>query len=60
MGTTLALAGEANLLDEHGNMPGITDLRVESTAATLVRCSGSGIHRAVESAAGVKREVERA
>ncbi len=56
MGTTLALAGEANLLDEHGNMPGINGpFVVDSTAATIGPMAGvPGATALIESAAGVE------
>jgi len=56
MGTTLAVAGEANLLDEHGNMPGINGpFLVDSTAATIGPLLGvPGATALIESAAGVE------
>jgi len=56
MGTTLAVAGEANLLDEHGNMPGINGpFVVDSTAATIGPLLGvPGATALIESAAGVE------
>jgi AGZA family xanthine/uracil permease-like MFS transporter len=56
MGTTLALAGEANLLDKHGNMPGINGpFVVDSLAATVGPLFGvPGSTALIESAAGVE------
>jgi len=56
MGTTLAVAGEANLLDENGNMPGINGpFVVDSIAATIGPVVGVPSATAlIESAAGVE------
>ncbi len=56
MGTTLAVAGEAKLLDKDGNMPGINGpFVVDSTAATLGPILGvPGATALIESAAGVE------
>jgi AGZA family xanthine/uracil permease-like MFS transporter len=56
MGTTLAVAGEANLLDKDGNMPGINGpFVVDSTAATIGPLVGvPGATALIESAAGVE------
>jgi len=56
MGTTLAVAGEANLLDENGNMPGINGpFVVDSIAASIGPLAGVPSATAlIESAAGVE------
>ena len=56
MGTTLAVAGEANLLDENGNMPGINGpFVVDSIAASIGPLFGVPSATAlIESAAGVE------
>lgn len=56
MGTTLALAGEANLLDENGNMPAINGpFVVDSIAASIGPLGGVPSATAlIESAAGVE------
>jgi AGZA family xanthine/uracil permease-like MFS transporter len=56
MGTTLAVGDKANLLDEHGNMPGINGpFVVDSCAATVGPLFGvPGMTALIESAAGVE------
>jgi AGZA family xanthine/uracil permease-like MFS transporter len=56
MGTTLALAGEAGMLDEHGNMPDINGpFVVDSCAATIGPLLGVPASTAlIESGAGVE------
>ena len=56
MGTTLAVAGEAGLLDKQGNLPGINGpFLVDSCAATIAPMFGVPAPTAlIESAAGVE------